>query len=338
MLSSELIEDLAPLQVLRSEWDTLALACARPVMAPDWVMAWWRHIAPEGATPRVVAVRDRDRLVGLAPFYVVAGKRGRVDYRLPGSQLGGRLSPLAAPGKEWDVAAMIGPTLAQAQPRPDLVALEGLPVGTQWPAALRAGWPGRMRPVLRQYLIQGAPIISLDGGSFDDWLSAKSSNFRGQMRRLRRQFTADGGIARISTPATSQADVEAFIDLHATRWEGLGERLGSSKIVEMRDQVGAMLAEVGATLPAEDRFRLWMLELDGKPISAQLFVVANGEVTYVNGGWDERFARLKPAMLGILHAVEDAFARDEKRIDLGEANSPTSCALPTATTRFHGTS
>jgi CelD/BcsL family acetyltransferase involved in cellulose biosynthesis len=323
MLSSELIEDLALLDALRDEWDDLALACALPVMGPDWIMAWWRHVAPPGARSRAVAVRDdRRRLVGLAPFYVVPDKRGRIDYRLPGAELGGRLSPLSLAEHERDVAAMIGSTLAQAQPRPDLIALEGLPAGSGWPAALRAGWPGRIRPVTRRYLVQGAPTLSLDAASFDAWLLSKSSNFRGQMRRLRRQFAADGGIARISTPATLQADVEAFVDLHASRWEGLGERLGPSRIVEMRDRFAAMLEDVGAAMPDAGRFRLWMLELDGKPISAQLFVAANGEVAYVNGGWDEQFARFKPAMLGILYAIEDAFARAETRIDLGGGEQP----------------
>ncbi len=72
----------------------------------------------------------------------------------------------------------------------------------------------------------------------------------------------------------------------------------------------------------DGRFRLWILELQGKPISAQLFIGAGGEVAYVNGGWDERFAHLKPAMLGILYAIEDAFAHSHERMDLGAGALP----------------
>jgi len=78
-----------------------------------------------------------------------------------------------------------------------------------------------------------------------------------------------------------------------------------------------MLADVGRALLPSGRFRLRMLELGGEPISAQLFLAAGRTVLYVNGGWDERHAALKPSMLGLLYTVEATFATGEQRIDLG---------------------
>jgi CelD/BcsL family acetyltransferase involved in cellulose biosynthesis len=65
-----------------------------------------------------------------------------------------------------------------------------------------------------------------------------------------------------------------------------------------------------------------MLEVGGQAISAQLFTTAGGEVMYVNGGWDEAFARLRPPMLAILDEVEAAFDRGERRLDLGPGEQP----------------
>lgn len=313
MLNSELITDLRSLEALQSDWDALAVACALPLMAPGWVMPWWRHLAPPNAEPRSIAVRDGGELIGLAPFYVAQERRQRVDYRLPGIELAARLSPLAAPGREWDVAMATAQLLADCQPRPDLIALEGIPVASHWPAALRDRWPGSMRPVMRQYLVQGAPTISLRQSTYEEWLASRSANFRSQMRRLRRQFAAAGGVARISTGEPARSDIDAFMRLHAGRWEGRGR----SGIVAVGDRLPAMLETVVGTHPDSNRVRLWMLEIEDEPISAQLFVAAGGEVAYVNGGWDERFARFKPAMLAILHAIEDAFTRGERRMDLG---------------------
>ncbi|MGH2902539.1 MAG: GNAT family N-acetyltransferase [Solirubrobacteraceae bacterium] len=313
MLSSELITDPRSLDSLESEWDALAVACRLPLMTPAWVMSWWRHVAPTNAKLRSIAVRDGDELIGLVPFYVTAGRWQRVDYRLPGIELAARLSPLAARGREWDVAASTAHLLAGCRPRPDAIALEGAPVASQWPAALRNRWPGLTRPVVRQYLVQGAPTISLREPSYEEWLAGKSANFRGQMRRLRRQFAAAGGTVRVCTQETAHADIAAFMRLHAGRWEGRG----GSGIVAAGDRLSAMLEAVAQTHAGNGRLRLWMLEIENEPISAQLFIAAGGEVAYVNGGWDERFAHLKPAMLGILHAIEDAFARGEGRVDLG---------------------
>jgi CelD/BcsL family acetyltransferase involved in cellulose biosynthesis len=145
-------------------------------------------------------------------------------------------------------------------------------------------------------------------------LSAKSWNFRREMRRLRRQFVAAGGTTRSSTLETLQSDVDVFVRLHASRWEGRG----GSHFVGLGAGLAAVLNDFGQTLlNKEGRFRLRLLEVEAEPISAQLFLAAGDRVLYVNGGWDERFAKLKPSMLGILDVIEDAFERVEEHVDLG---------------------
>jgi CelD/BcsL family acetyltransferase involved in cellulose biosynthesis len=310
---AELITEVDSLEGLAAEWDALAVTCGEPQMSPAWIGPWWRHLALPGAEPRVAAVRDGETLIGLAPFFVNHRTGQRVDYRLMDIRIFGRLCPLAVPGREWEVAGAVAGTLARAHPRPDILAMEALPLTSCWPLAMRDQWPSQMRPVLSQYLVCGCPTVSLGEGSFEDWLAAKSSNFRGQMRRLSRRFQADGGIARTSTPATLRADVGAFVRLHGARWEGRGE----SNLVALGESLSPMLREVGERLLASGRFRMRMLELDGEPISAQLFLAAGPRVLYVNGGWDERFAHFKPHMLGLFGAIEDAFARAEQTLDLG---------------------
>jgi len=302
MPEAELITERGSLESLSEEWDALAVADSEPQMSPAWIIAWWRHLAPEQAEPRVVAVRDGGRLIGLAPFFVDHEVGGRVDYRLADIRIFGRLSPLAVAGREWDVAGAVGGMLAETDPRPDLVAFEALPLASPWPVALRDRWPSRLRPIMSQYLVCGCPTVSLGERSFG-----------GQMRRLSRRFEEQGGTTRTSTAATLSADVEAFVRLHGSRWEGLGD----SNLVAFAERLPPMLCEVGEQLLERERFRLRMLEIDGEPISAQLFLAAGQRVLYVNGGWDERFAQLKPPMLSLLGAIEDAFERGEQILDLG---------------------
>lgn len=311
MLQAELITDPVGLESMRGQWDELAVANAQPMASPAWLLAWLRHFAPADAQARLVAVREGEALVGVAPFFVQEQQHGRIDYRLMGAALT-RVSPLAVPGREWEVAEAIDRVLAVAVPRPDVIALESAPLASHWPTALRERWPGWVRPPVRQYLTQGAPTISLRDDSFDAWLARRSTNFRGQMRRLARQFDAAGGTARLSSPHTLAADIAAFLRLHAGRWEGRG----TSSLVTRGGQVSAMLEEAGRAHIDSGRFRLWLLELDGQQIAAQLFAEAGGEVLHLNGGWDERFAKFKPAMLTMFYAVEHAFARGDERIDM----------------------
>jgi CelD/BcsL family acetyltransferase involved in cellulose biosynthesis len=312
MLDTELVTEVQRLEALAPAWDALAVADALPQMSPAWVLAWWRHVAPAGAASRAVAVRDGDELVGLAPFYVVPGD-GRCDFRLPGIEIAARLAPLALPGREPEVAEAVGRALAGVSPRPDALLFEGAPVATGWDAALRARWPGPLRPPLWRTRVDGAPLVSLREESFDAWLAGKSSNFRSQMRRLRRRFAQAGGTARVATRASLAADAAALAHLHASRWEDKGH----SNLVDLGERFSAMIVEAGERLLDEDRLALRLLELDGEPICAQLFIAAGGRVLFVNGGWDERHASLKPSLLCLLDAVEDAFARSADELDLG---------------------
>ncbi len=312
---SEVITELSRLEPLRAEWDELAVAGQLPLMSPACVTAWWRHLAPPAAELRVVASWEDGALIGLAPFYVdLAGRGGRLGLRLPGIELGGRLAPLAAPEHRQAVAGALAETLADSSLCPDLVALEGTPLTADWAESLREAWPGRRRPASRRYQVSGSPTVSLRATSFDAWLSAKSSNFRREMRRLRRQFAAAGGAIRSSTLNTLRSDVDIFVRLHGSRWE---ER-GSSSFAGLGVSLPAVLNDIGqALVNQEGRFRLLLFEVEGEPISAQLFLAAGGRVLYINGGWDERFARFKPSMLGLLAVIEDAFERGEDRVDLG---------------------
>ncbi len=314
MSADEMITDVSALEAIYDEWDTLAVICKQPLMSPAWQLAWWRHVAPPHALPRVVAVRDGPRLVGLAPFFVEShGRRSRVDYRLPGIDLAVRLTPLALPGREWQVAQAIGRALDRAKPRPDLIALEGLPLASHWPVALRDRWPGRMRPTTRCYAIHNCPIVSLQAPSYDDWLAAKSAHFRERMRKVRRKFEAAGGSIRLSTSETLRADVATLVRLHTKRWESLGD----SKLVAMGERIPAMFEDAGKALIEEGRFRLMVLEVDGEQISAHLALAAGGEVLALNGGWDERWARLSPTVVCSLHLIQEAIAHGDHRIDLG---------------------
>jgi CelD/BcsL family acetyltransferase involved in cellulose biosynthesis len=319
VLVPKLITERSELEAVGTRWDELAVTNRLPLMAPACVMAWWRHLAPPRAEPRTILVHDGPDLVGIAPFYLdLAKPAGRIDLRLPGIELTGRLAPLAVPGREREVADALARALADCEPSLDLLALEGLPHSSPWPAALRASWPGRFTPIVLRYQTQECPTVSLQGGSFEQWMAAKSSNFRGQMRRLRRKFEAAGGTIRASTLETLGSDVDAFMRLHTERWEHRGE----SQLVSMSDRLPAMLEDLGHSLLGDERFHLIVLEVGGEPISAQLFLTAGGHVLYVNGGWDERFAKLKPSMLGILTMIERAFARGERDVDLGLGSQP----------------
>ena len=313
MLATDVIDELDALDGLRADWDELALACELPLMAPGWLLAWWRHIAPQRALLRVITVRDGARLVGLAPFYVAARRGGRVDYRLLGVGLGAPLAPLSRPGQRAPVARAIAQALGRARPRADLVGLQGTPLFSRWHVALAEAWPGRVGPMSGVYRERAQPTVVFGGKSREQWLAGRSSKFRSSMRRLARRFSERGGSWRMSTASALREDVEAFLRLHAARWRGRGHSTVLASGARMHD----MLLDAGRALVGAERFRLWMTEIDGQAIAADIYVCGGGVAVGINSGWDERWKPLSPPLLATLHTIEDCIARGERRLDLG---------------------
>ena len=316
----DLIEDEDDLASLIPAWDELAAAAGLPSATSGWMHGYWRHLRPNGAQLRVVVVSERGRVVAIAPYFASPPEGPRTDYRLLGSGTTAGISPLATPSREWAAAGPIARTLAGARPRPNLVTFEGLPLASPWPALLREHWPGAIRPTAWRPSIMGSPVVNLAYDSFDVWMASKSSNFRSQMRRMRRQLERAGGRIRTSSAETLEADIAAMLRLHEERWRDRG----ASGVTPVADRLARLFAEIGRDGDERRALRLeiQVVEVEGEPISVQAFVIAGRTVGYWNGGWDERFAKLKPAMLGILAAIESAFERGDYCVSLGAGTQP----------------
>jgi len=296
----------------------MAVAAAKPLASPKWLLPWLRHAAPPNAEVRTVVVHEGSELIGIAPFTVQRGSLGRADYRLFGVPVAERNEPLALPGQEEHVGAEVARVLANANPRASILALEAIDLHSAWPERLARHYPGRARPaVIRGFVLQ-TPTLQLDEHqSFDHWMASRSGNFRSQMQRMRRRLTDDGGIVRMTEAGSDlERDVNSFMRLHLGRWE----KRGGSGLADTG--IERMLLEAANELLPDGRFRLWLVELKGKPIGAGLFIAGGGEMAYFNGGFDEEFARYRPALIPIAAAIEDGFARGDSRLDFGGGPQP----------------
>ena len=298
-------------------WDRLAVAGSAPYAAPGWLLPWWRHASPPSTELRTVLVLEGDELVAVAPFFADV-RLGARRLRLLGAGVSGRVDVLGEPGGAGSAATAIAEALVEAGPAPDAILFEGTPSSSPWPEALAAAWPSRRRPRVRVLLSMPAPALELAPDGYDSWLASRSSHFRSRMRRGLRKLEEMGGRIRVSGPEELEADLSAFVELHAARWRPRG---GSGVVTE---GVVAMLPEVAAHLGADDRLRVWCIDLDGRTVSAQVFLAAGGEVSCWLGGFDERAPRMHPgpAILTLFKEIEHAHAAGERRIDMGGGSQP----------------
>lgn len=309
-LAAKVVVDESALAPLREEWDALAVAAARPYCSPAWMLSWCRHARPGGAELRVVAVTEDGRLVGILPLWLASDRLRGPRYRMIAGGLAAPVGPLAAAGREREVAAAVATALSEAEPPARVIRLEGQQGTPNWPSMLADSWPGR-RPWVHSAMPTSSPTVHLEGLNYEQWLKGKTQNFRQQARRFRRRLESDGARFAVAGPEDIDRALAAFLALHGERWSARG---GSNALVE---GIGPMLADVARELAPAGRFRAVTIEAGGSLISVQLFVAAGGEVSYWNGGFDEGWQGHKPALQTLLFALGDAMERGERRMDLG---------------------
>ncbi len=301
---TEIIQSVTSLELLRVEWEALALAASRPYALPAWLLAWWAYMRPRDAQLRVVVVRKGGQLIGIAPFY---SERSR--YALLGGELASSIEPLARAGHEHEVATAVASALAAAEPRPSAVELKLQPEVPDWPDLLSGAWPGHA-PWQSASSSTPAPTVNLDGLDFDGWLETKSVSFRRWTRQGRRKLAAAGASFRFADEATLERDVRTLLELHHSRREGRSTALDGPGLEQMLVRAGRELLPAG-------HFRLLCIDIDGKTIGAQLMIAAGNEVAGWNGGFDPAYAKLSPAMHILIEGIRDAADRGESLFDLG---------------------
>jgi CelD/BcsL family acetyltransferase involved in cellulose biosynthesis len=306
----ELLVDVDELGELREEWEEIAAAAGRPFASPAWSLAWWRHASPEDARLRVAVVRDAERLVAVAPFFVAKGAGGVPTLMPVASGTSHRGEPVARPGREHQAAPLLAAALAETAAQ--VIRFEGVAESSPWPRLLAQAWPGRLRPRLYREQAMRAPFISIAGQDLDSWLRSRSANFRSAIRRhVKRGDELGASIRRVTYSDEARQAMAHFARLHRARWAARG----GSGVLDGR--VEAMLVEAAEGLLARERLRLYVMELDGRVVGADLFLAAGGETSYWLGGFDDAAARLAPSIRNIYAAVEEAISRKDRRLDLG---------------------
>lgn len=311
-MRSQVITRLVDLESLAEAWDELSVGVGAPFTSPWWLIPWWRHAAPRDAQLCVVTVRaDDGGLVGVAPYFVERDRFGLRKVRTLGAGASLYVEPVARPGHEEDVAAAIAASLAGLRPAPDYMTFEGVYERSPWIRLIERSWP-EGRCWRHVPLTMPAPFIEATQQSYEEWFATKSKNFREQTRRRRRQLEKKGAVFRLATsPEEVDAGLKAFAELHHARWDPKG---GSAVLT--RD-VHAMLPVAARELLPAARFRLWSIEIDDRVISSHLFVEAGGESAYWLGGFDPEWGSQQPALQTLIAAIEDGWARGDRRIDLG---------------------
>lgn len=302
MLKTEVISDPASMHKLAPEWESLLQRATlnSASIAPLWQNTWWDVFgASEGRRLRMLALRDDDRLIGLAPLLA------RTHWYRPGIPLR-RLELLASGEPQADEICSDYNGLIAERGREDEVARE---VVEQLSSGALGGWDELVMPAM----LAGDPLVeafaaalrsrghavSMEPSStspyitlpktWDAYLASLSSSTRRLLKTTQRDLDrwAEGDVKfeRARTPDEIERGFHILMSLHAERWQSAAtdEQPGYGGVFAS-DPFRAFHQQLIGELRERDALELCWLSVAGEPIAALYNFVWNNKVYHYQSG------------------------------------------------------
>jgi CelD/BcsL family acetyltransferase involved in cellulose biosynthesis len=294
MRIEELTSDNA-LERLRPEWMLLwrRTAGAGPFQHPDWLLPWRRYIGAGDLL--VLAVRDREELVALAPFYIHGDASGERQLTFLGNGVSDCCDVLLDRRRADAEAAMLG-ALRASRGRWTSCDLRDLPHSSVLPSIM-SGEPNAS-------ICADTTTVVLD---LDSWAgrlrSSSSAKMMADLRRRRRR-AAEIGPIRMEFAAEPSVDraMDQLFALHGSRWQARGE-------CGVLDGVEAFYREIAGRFARLGWLRLSTMSLGGRVAGACLGFQLRGRAYHYIGGFDPELAGYAIGHQ-MLHQIIACAARD----------------------------
>ena len=312
MLEVEEVRDRASLGNYRAPWSELVdrSPTSDIFQTYEWLTSWldcfWKD-----RPIRFLFLRERDRLVGVAPL--LNDPSGAVGCRnsvaLPVNAHVRRLDFLHA-GEPRAVLDTVIRHLRRTDPRLRLIFKQNLvssPIAAQMEDAGRPFWMACSRMALRS-----SPIIRIDS-DWDTFLASRSSHTRSELRRKVRRLERDSKPQWQIVTGLDQCD-RAMDDVMAIEENSWKEDHGTS--FTAGDGLGRFYRDVARRFAEAGWLKLHLLRIDGKPVAHIFGAEFRREYFAIKTSYDASYREASPGVVLFQYALRDAFERKLTAFDL----------------------
>lgn len=315
-----LYSDESGFAALRSEWNDLLRRSRFDTifLTWEWQTTWWRCLGALRGPLYLLALREAERLVGIAPLYFSQYDRRNTLHVVGCLEVADYLDLIVEEGQETAVYEafldwLAGPT-APGWEAVDLCNQPSRSLAyTVLPDLARArGWAAR---VIQEDV---CPVITLPTASsesdFDGWeaylatLDKKERHeIRRKLRRIERE-APDAAVRFVRGLDGLDDHMNTFIELHR-----LSRR---DKDAFMDEPMQRFFHEIAETLARQGWLQLSFLEVEGTPIASYLCFEYKNEVQVYNSGYDpQAYAQLSPGWVLLARLIQDAIRQGRARFD-----------------------
>ena len=292
-----LLERVDGFDAIGKEWDALAERSGSIFSTALWHRLWWTHFDRDRELLLHAARTANGDLTIVLPLYAWRRRLPRV-LRFLGHGPGDELGPVFAGADP----AVVGSALRTALERLDWDVFFGeqLPGDQRW-AELLGG---------RTWRREASPILQLPG-SWDEYLAGRSANFRQQLRRREAALSREGTVSiRLTDETTIDRDLDTLFALHRARWGSVRTDFADTSFHR----------ELAREALARGWLRLWLLELDGRPIAAWHGFLVGSVASYYQAGRDPAYERQSVGFVLLAHSIRSAVAEGAREYRFGRGD------------------
>lgn len=321
----ELVRDWSSASRLAAEWDALVEESSSPsiFMTWDYVSTWWETCRDQQSLRILLARNEHDRLVGIAPLMIGTGDtlaRRAVRQlsligaaRHPISQL---MDLIVRPQDRHEVARAFTRYILE-----DLSAewdILHLPFIEQTSVLMRDVLPRAIEHgcTWRHNGYEPGPFARLEG-SWDDYLAARSRNWRSSLRGAYARLGKAGKVEllQLGRDIDLDAALEAFIWLHDQRW-------GEASLALPTPAAREFLRQLAAKLAAKERLVIILMRIDGAWAAGVLDFIYRDTLFGFQGGWDPAYAHLSVGNVILAEEFKWCFERKLATFDFMGGEEP----------------
>jgi len=302
-LQVRVLQTGAELERLRDEWNELLSESSADCLflSWEWMTSWWRQLGND-RTLHVIEVRERNRLVGLAPFTIL---HGRVEFMGTGTVGSDYLDLIVRRESEQDVLDAIARSLETLGHQLRLSHfLPGSAVHRLAEGMTALGYRFFDRR------INVCPFMALSGQNWDSFLSTLGRRHRENIRRRIRKLPADASFRRAATPEDVRRDLTSLISLHNQRWDTRGgsDALRDGRVQEFHREFAELALGRGW-------LRLFVLNLGDRPAAAVYAFNYKGKSLYYQAGVAPEYSGMSLGLVALALSIQDAIEEGSVEYD-----------------------
>ena len=282
---------------LEREWDALAERSGSIFASALWSRVWWEHFGREQELLLHAARSPDGSLTTVLPLYAWRRRFPRV-LRFLGHGPGDELGPVHGRGGQMAVAHALATALDALDW--DVFFGEQLPGDEGWHELLGG----------REWRREASPSLRLPA-TLDEYLASRSRNFREQLRRREAGLRREGDVAtRLADATTLDRDLDALFSLHRARWGSTPTDFGDTPFHR----------ELAREALGRGWLRLWLLELDGKPVAAWHGFQVGTVCSYYQAGRNPALDRHSVGFVLMAHSISSAIAEGATEYRFGRGD------------------